>query len=128
VRIKRPDTAFGTPVGKATRPVKNKSYISWLHDLPCCVCGDAWVDAAHLSMAKPEYGHWGRGKGRKASDRWALPLCRDCHTKQHDIGEGRFWEDRDPWLLCLILFGIYSDIGEDATEMATELILNRELG
>jgi len=122
MRIKRPETAFGTPVGKATKPVKNKSYLSWLHDLPCCVCGAVGVDAAHVSMAKPEYGHESRGLRTKVGDRWALPLCRDCHIKQHDQGEWKFWFKRDPHLLCLILFGIYSDYNEEGIEPAVKII------
>jgi hypothetical protein len=81
-------------------------------------------------MRKPEYGHDTRGLGAKVSDRWALPLCRNCHRKQHDIGEGKFWDrhprrnkGRDPWLLCLIIYGLWSDYAEEARDRVTEIII-----
>jgi len=124
-RVKPQETAFRP--GKNTKRVERKDYLSFIRDLPCVICCASpimGIDAAHLSKAKPEYGHFGRGKGQKVSDRWALPLCRECHTKQHDIGEGRFWEDHDPWLLCMIIFGLWSDYAEEARDRATEIIID----
>ena len=28
--------------------------------------------------------------GHKPSDRWTISLCRDCHSRQHQIGEQSF--------------------------------------
>ena len=131
-RVKPQETAFRP--GKNTKRVERKDYLSFIRDLPCVICCASpimGIDAAHLSKAKPEYGHFGRGKGQKVSDRWALPLCRKCHLWQHDVGEERFWGKRDPHLACLVLWGLWSDLGEDATDMVTELnwhLMKGELG
>ncbi len=66
------NAAIPTPTPKA-KAVKSKGYLAFLHSLPCCVSGKRDVQAAHLSMAAPQFAHYGRGKGRKAPDRWALP-------------------------------------------------------
>lgn len=122
----RPDTAFAaTPKGK---PVKNKGYLSFIHELPCAVTGRHGVQAAHLSMAALQYGHYGRGKGRKAPDRWVLPLSPEEHERQHRIGEEAFWScvGINPHVLALSLFGLWSDMGDDAQPFAIGII-NQQL-
>jgi hypothetical protein len=39
----------------------------------------------------------------KPSDRWAVSLCRSCHTRQHRIGELQFWEAHglNPFQICI---------------------------
>lgn len=69
------------------KPKKNSDYLSFLHSLPCVVSGVLEVQAAHLSYAAPRYGHYGRGKGSKAPDRWALPLSAVEHARQHSGNE-----------------------------------------
>jgi hypothetical protein len=32
----------------------------------------------------------GGGMGLKPSDRWCISLCRDCHARQHRLGEAPF--------------------------------------
>jgi len=126
-RIRAQETQF-TP-SKATAPVKRKDYLSWLHDLPCIIDHTFPVEAAHLSHAKPNYGHFGRGKSRKASDRWALPLSPDRHRAQSGMNELEFWRNLgvNPYHVALVLFGLWSDKGEDATGEAMRLILSREI-
>ncbi|PDT15859.1 DUF968 domain-containing protein [Rhizobium sp. J15] len=104
------------------KPAKSKDYLAFLHELPCVITGAYGIQAAHLSMASPRHGHYGRGKGRKAPDRWALPLSPELHARQHDIGEERFWKGRDPHTLCLVIWGLFSDMGDDAAPFATAII------
>lgn len=115
---------------KATAPIKRKDYLSWLHDLPCIVSLRHPVEAAHLSEAMTMYGHLGRGKGRKASDRWAVPLCKQKHDEQHQGKESDFWKRSgvNPYVAALTLWGLWSDLGEDATDIAVRLIVSREIG
>lgn len=107
------------------KPVKRGTYLQWIRQLPCCVTGTRPVEAAHLSTARPELGHFGRGKQQKASDRWTLPMSPDEHRRSHDIGEHKYWfrQGVDPYTLCLVLHGLWSDYGPDATEHAERIIL-----
>lgn len=106
-------------------PVKRPSYLSWIRTLPCVVTGTRPVEAAHLSMARPDMGHYGKGKSQKASDSWCLPLCPDEHRRQHDIGEKKYWflQHQDPHTLCLVLWRLWSDYGSSATEHAERIIM-----
>lgn len=111
------------PTPKA-KPTKKAAYLDFIRSLPCCVTGRYGVEAAHLSSAAPRYGHYGRGKQRKASDRWVLPVAPSSHSRQHDIGEKAFWEEVgiNPHILALTLFGLWSDLGDDAQPFAAAII------
>jgi hypothetical protein len=113
-RVVLPTTAFSRqPTGKHSRPVKEKSYLVWLHDLPCIVTGRLGVEAAHISYPAPAYGKLGRAKGQKESDRWAVPLCAEEHRNQHSMGERTYWalQGIDPCLVALALHGAYPNTG-----------------
>lgn len=62
--------------GKPQPPERNAAYLKWLKRFPCVACGESRKprDAAHLGP---------HGIGTKASDMFALPLCRACHQLQH---------------------------------------------
>jgi hypothetical protein len=109
---------------KATAPRKDKKYLAWVHELPCVITLTMPVEAAHLSTANALYGHLGRGKGRKASDRWALPLCKEMHDEQHKGDEMKFWDRHgiNPYVTALTLWGLWSDKGGDATGEAIKFI------
>jgi hypothetical protein len=126
MRIVKPQTAFAP--GKNTKPVKREAYRKWIKTLPCMVCHSTPTDAAHLSMERRDRGALSRGLSSKASDRWCLPLCRSCHDAQHKEGEWHFWFATDPHLACLVIWGLWSDYGEDATDIVTELIVEDNLG
>lgn len=124
MRIVRPDTAFADKPRR--RAEKKPAYLSFLHTLPCCVTGQSGVQAAHLSFADPWYGHYGRGRGTKAPDLFALPLSPEQHSKSHSMNEEAYWLETgvNPHLLALTLFAIWSNYDEyDATERATARIL-----
>jgi len=107
---------------------KNKDYLSFIHRLPCVVTGVHTVEAAHLSAMAPEYGHYGRGKSSKASDRWVLPLSPVQHRKQHSGNEMEYWQavGINPHVLALTLFGLWYDMGDDAEPFAAAII-NKQL-
>lgn len=93
------------------KAVKRPAYLDWIRELPCIVTGRVGVEAAHISTASPAHGHFGRGNGMKASDRWTLPLCPVEHRIQHQMREAEYWSTRgiDPYLAALVLWGLYSD-------------------
>ncbi|TCL70604.1 DUF968 domain-containing protein [Rhizobium sp. BK251] len=109
------------------RPGKRKDYLAWLHTLPCVVTGQSVVEAAHVSFSAPWHGHYGRAKGTKAPDRFALPLCKSEHDRQHSMNERAYWDSVgiNPHELANTLFGIFSDYDEyEATERAKSRILS----
>lgn len=109
------------------RPAKRADYLAWIHELPCCVTGRTGVQAAHLSYSAPWYGHYGRARGTKAPDRFALPLCPEEHIRQHSMNEEAYWRGVgiDPHLLALTLFGIFNDYDQfEATQRATARIMS----
>lgn len=112
------------------KPSKSKDYLVFLHKLPCVVSGKHGVEAAHVSFAAPEYGHYGRAKGSKAPDRWALPLSPDEHRRQHSMNEAEYWRSVgiNPHILALTIFGIFTDMGDDAQPFATAIINARRQG
>lgn len=123
MRIVKPDNAPPARVKAEKRP----DYLAWLHTLPCAVTGGLGVEAAHLSYSAPRYGHYGRARGKKAPDRWALPLSPVQHRRQHGMNERDFWARTgiNPHELALTLWGIYSDFdGYEATVRATSRILS----
>lgn len=124
-RIASSLTPDPTPKRKAT---KSKDYLAFIHELPCAITGRYGVEAAHISTAAPRYGHYGRGKQRKASDRWVLPMAPEEHARQHKIGEMAFWHSTgiNPHVLALTLFGLWSDMGDDAEPFAAAII-NQQL-
>lgn len=108
------------------RPAKRADYLSWLHELPCCVSGRNEVQAAHVSYASPWHGHYGKARGTKAPDLFALPLSVDEHARQHGMNEEVYWLSVgiDPHLLALTLWGIFSNYeGFEATERAKSRIM-----
>lgn len=121
--VRKLSTAFSMP---KKRPEKRKDYLAWLHNLPCVVTGQYGVEAAHTSTAAPEYGHYGRAKGTKAADIFALPLSKAMHHDSHQMNEMRWWGMRgiNPHELALVLWAIYSQYDEyEATDRATARII-----
>jgi hypothetical protein len=102
------------PEPPKSRPKKRGAYLAFLHLLPCVVTGQTGVQAAHLSYANIFHGHFGRAKGTKAPDRFALPLCPEEHAAQHAMNEQDYWSSKkiNPHELANTLFGIWSDYDE----------------
>lgn len=74
-RVAKPGGAFAANYRRQPGADRSVAYLDWIRSLPCAVTNARPVEAAHLSTASMFYGHAGRGLGRKAGDRWALPLA-----------------------------------------------------
>jgi hypothetical protein len=82
-------------------------HLAFVRQLPCVACGRAAPsEAAHVRTGTDG------GVGIKPPDRYAVPLCADCHAKQHRVGELSFWSALriDPVSVSLRLWTISADI------------------
>jgi hypothetical protein len=64
---------------------RSKSHLAFVAAQPCMVCQHKPCDAHHLKFAQP------RALGRKVSDEFAVPLCREHHAELHRHGNERAW-------------------------------------
>lgn len=114
------------------RPEKRKDYLAFIRYLPCCVTGRFGVQAAHVSFASPWHGHFGRAKGTKAPDRFALPLTPEQHELQHSgkLGsEQAYWLHHgiDPHELANTLWGLFCDYEPDEAAVRCAARINQGL-
>ena len=72
--------ALSTP-----RRYRNKEHLRFVAQQPCLVCARKPSDAHHLRFMQP------RALGSKASDEFAVPLCRIHHRAAHLAGDERAW-------------------------------------
>lgn len=69
---------------------RSQAHCNFVRDHACSVCGaTAPIEVAHVRLGS------GAGLGQKPSDFRTVSLCRDCHSRQHNIGEATFWQGRD---------------------------------
>jgi hypothetical protein len=69
----------------APRRYRNREHLRYVAQQACVVCGRKPSDPHHLRHAQP------RALGRKASDEFAVPLCRSHHRAVHRSGDERAW-------------------------------------
>ena len=67
------------------RRYRNREHLRSVAKQPCLVCGRKPSDPHHLRYLQP------RALGRKASDEFAVPLCRSHHRAVHRAGDERAW-------------------------------------
>jgi hypothetical protein len=67
------------------RRYRNREHLRYVAQQPCLVCGRKPSDPHHLRHVQP------RALGRKASDEFAVPLCRVHHRAVHRAGDERAW-------------------------------------
>jgi hypothetical protein len=66
----------------------NALHLAYIRTLPCLFCGRLGPsDPAHIRTGTDG------GIGLKPSDRFTVPLCRDDHRHQHQVGERTFWHE-----------------------------------
>ncbi len=71
----------------------DKTHLDYIRQLPCTVCADnTSTEAAHVRMADGRIGKPITGIGIRPDDGFVLPLCGDCHRRQHSTSERKFWE------------------------------------
>ena len=69
---------------------RSLAHCNFVRSHSCSMCGDtAGIEVAHVRLGS------GAGVGQKPDDFRTVSLCRDCHAKQHQIGEQSFWQGRD---------------------------------
>lgn len=78
------DAKAVVPMRKTTRH-RNKSHLAFVSAQPCMVCKRTPCDAHHLKFAQP------RALGRKVSDEFTVPLCREHHQELHRHGNEQAW-------------------------------------
>ena len=64
---------------------RNRAHLAYVASQPCLVCQRTPCDAHHLKFAQP------RSLGRKVSDEFTVPLCRDHHRELHRYGNELGW-------------------------------------
>jgi hypothetical protein len=67
------------------RRYRNPQHLRYVMQQPCLICGRKPSDPHHLRYLQP------RALGRKASDEFAVPLCRVHHRAAHRAGDERAW-------------------------------------
>jgi hypothetical protein len=69
----------------APRRYRNRQHLRYVAQQPCLVCGRKPSDPHHLRHVQP------RALGRKASDEFAVPLCRSHHRAVHRASNEQAW-------------------------------------
>jgi len=69
----------------APRRYRSRDHLRFVMQQPCLLCGRKPSDAHHLRFVQP------RALGRKASDEFAVPLCRSHHRAVHRAGDEKAW-------------------------------------
>jgi hypothetical protein len=77
-------TQLVAPLRKPIRR-RNKAHRMFVAAQPCLVCQRSPCDAHHLKFAQP------RTLGRKVSDEFTMPLCRDHHQELRRHGNEIAW-------------------------------------
>src|SRR3984893_14308441 len=67
------------------RRFRNREHLRYASQQACLICGRKQSDPHHLRDLQP------RALGRKASDEFAVPLCRSHHRAVHRAGDERAW-------------------------------------
>ena len=67
------------------RRYRNKEHLRFVAQQPCLLCVRKPSDPHHLRFVQP------RALGRKASDEFAVPLCRSHHRGVHRAGNEQVW-------------------------------------
>jgi hypothetical protein len=69
----------------APRRYRNREHLRYVAQQACLICGRKQSDPHHLRYLQP------RALGRKASDEFAVPLCRSHHRAVHRTGDEQAW-------------------------------------
>jgi ERF superfamily len=79
------EDAFEQHTVAAPRRYRNREHLRFVAQQACLVCGRKPSDPHHIRYVQP------RALGRKASDEFAVPLCRVHHRAVHRAGNERAW-------------------------------------
>jgi ERF superfamily protein len=67
------------------RRYRNREHLRYVAQQACLICGRKQSDPHHLRYLQP------RALGRKASDEFAVPLCRSHHRAVHRASDEKAW-------------------------------------
>ena len=71
--------------GKKNAGKRSPAHRAWVRSHACSACGSqSAIECAHVRDGTDG------GTGLKPSDKWCISLCKDCHSRQHQIGEAAF--------------------------------------
>jgi hypothetical protein len=74
---------------KADKGKRSPAHRAWVRGHACSACGSMTaIECAHVRIGTDG------GTGIKPSDRWCISLCKECHARQHQIGEAAFEKER----------------------------------
>ena len=82
--LDQPTSKLASPLPKAGRK-RNKAHLAFVATQACLICKRSPCDAHHLKFAQP------RSLGRKVSDEFTVPLCREHHRDLHRHGNEVAW-------------------------------------
>lgn len=113
--LKRHHAGAAKPAPIQRARAADAPYLARVRACPCLKCGlDPAGEAAHVRMNSPAHGKR-QAMGKRPDDRWALPLCAACHTRdpdsQHKLGEAEFWHrvGLNPLIVCAELYAVRDD-------------------
>ncbi|MDQ2762171.1 MAG: hypothetical protein M3Y22_01330 [Pseudomonadota bacterium] len=90
----------GRPAWKCAEEFKR-----WLRKLPCAQCKYPGSVVNPIVSAHVDHAG-GKGIATKVADRFCVPLCDECHKRQHSIGWMTF-EKTLPLVDAVALAGVY---------------------
>jgi ERF superfamily len=82
--LDQPTSNQSSPLQKTGRK-RNKAHLAFVAAQACLICQRSPSDAHHLNFAQP------RSLGRKVSDEFTVPLCREHHQQLHRHGNEAAW-------------------------------------
>jgi hypothetical protein len=84
--VDQPDGINKSALVLATpRRYRNREHLRYVAQQACLICGRKQSDPHHLRYLQP------RALGRKASDEFAVPLCRSHHRAVHRASDEQAW-------------------------------------
>lgn len=84
--------------------------------LPCCNCGAG----ARSQAAHSNFSEHGKGRGIKADDAYAIPLCHNCHGKLDQYNMGMTRQQSLEWFNEKLNF--VNEVLDDANEDGASLL------
>jgi len=85
IKAGQPSTARAVTVRAKPVRKRSKAHLLFVGAQPCIICQRVPCDAHHLKFAQP------KALGRKVSDEFTVPLCRDHHHELHRYGNEAAW-------------------------------------
>lgn len=98
---------------------EDEKHRRFIASLWCVICGAGDVQCAHVRFADLTVGKPFTGGATKPDDKYTVPLCCGCHSRQHAWGDERGWwlkYEIDPIKLALALYCV-SGKHDRATEI-----------